>query len=73
MDIITENLKVLEAPPAQKRWENIWKHEFKLAVQDHQNLPPPDYNEIKRQRKRKKVTVKPKRKTKKKRRGERNV
>lgn len=64
MDIITENFEVLEAPPAQKRWKNIWKHELELAVQDGQDLFPPGYNEIKRQRKRKKVTVKPKRKQK---------
>ena len=72
MEIITDNLEVLRAPPAPKRFKNIWKHELELAVEDKQNLLSPDYNEIKRQRKRKKITVKPKRKTKKiKKRGKR--
>jgi hypothetical protein len=64
VEIITSDLEVLQAPPAQKRWKNIWQHEFELAVEDKQNLLSPDYNEIKRQRKRKKITVKSKRKTK---------
>lgn len=71
MDIITENFEVLEAPPAPKRWKSIWKHELELAVQENQDLFPPAYNEIKRQRKRKKVMVKPKRKTKSRRKKKR--
>jgi hypothetical protein len=72
VEIITDNLEVLQAPPSPKRFKNIWKHELELAVEDKQNLLSPDYNEIKRQRKRKKITVKPKRKTKKiKKRGKR--
>jgi hypothetical protein len=64
VDIITSELEGLQ-PPAQKRWKNIWKHEFELAVETGQNLPTPDYNEIKRQRKRKKIVLKSKRKIKK--------
>jgi hypothetical protein len=65
VEIITTDSEFLEAPPAQKRWKNIWKHELEFAIEDKENLLPPDYNEINRQRKRKKVTVKPKRKIKK--------
>lgn len=64
MDIITNDLEVLQAPPAPKRWKNIWQNELKLAVENNQDLFPPDYNEIKRQRKRKSNIVKPKRKIK---------
>ena len=64
VEIIIDNLEVLEAPPSPKRFKNIWKHEFELAVEAKQNLTSPDYNEIKRQRKRKKITVKSKRKPK---------
>jgi hypothetical protein len=71
VEIITTDSEFLEAPPAKKRWTNIWKHELEFAIKDKENLLPPDYNEIKRQRKRKKVTVKPKRKTKKKKKGKR--
>jgi hypothetical protein len=65
VEIITDNLEVLQAPPAPKRFQNIWRNELELAIENKQNLLPPDYNEIKRQRKRKKVTIKPKRKTRK--------
>lgn len=71
MEIITDNLEELRAPPAPKRFTNIWKHELELAIEDKQNLLSPDYNEIKRQRKRKKITVKSKRKTKKRKKGKR--
>lgn len=64
MDIITNDLEELQAPPSPKRFKNIWKHELEIAVESKENLLSPDYNEIKRQRKRKKLTVKPKRKTK---------
>jgi hypothetical protein len=71
VELITDNLEVLQSPPAQKRFQNIWRNELELAIENKQNLLPPDYNEIKRQRKRKKVTVKSKRKTKKKKKGKR--
>jgi hypothetical protein len=71
VEIITNNLEELRAPPAPKRFKNIWDHELELAVETKQNLLSPDYNEIKRQRKRKKITVKPKRKTKKNKKGKR--
>jgi len=74
VEIITNNLEMVEAPPAPKRWKNIWKHELEFAVKnkDEQDLFSPDYTEIKRQRKRKKIVVNPKRKTKKtKKRGKR--
>jgi hypothetical protein len=64
VDIITNDLEELQAPPSPKRFKNIWKHELEIAVESKENLLSPDYNEIKRQRKRKKLTVKPKRKTK---------
>jgi hypothetical protein len=68
VEIITNDLKTLYAPPALKRWKNIWKHELEYAIEDHEDLPSPDYNEVKRQRKRKKVVVKSKRKPKSKKR-----
>jgi hypothetical protein len=71
VDIITNDLEELQAPPSPKRFKNIWKHELEIAVESKENLLSPDYNEIKRQRKRKKLTVKPKRKTKKGKKGKR--
>ena len=64
MEIITNDLEVLQAPPSPKRFKNIWKHELEIAVETKENLLSPDYNEIKRQRKRKKIMVKSKRKPK---------
>jgi hypothetical protein len=52
VETITDELKVLHAPPAHKRWEEIWKHELEVE-------------ESIRPRKRKKVVVKSKRKNKK--------
>lgn len=68
MEIITSELKMLHAPPAPKRWKNIWKYELEHAIEDHEDLYSPDYNEVKRQRKRKKIIVKSKRKCKKRKR-----
>lgn len=66
MEIITSELKMLHAPPAPKRWKNIWKYELEHAIEDHEDLYSPD--EVKRQRKRKKIIVKSKRKCKKRKR-----
>ena len=71
MEIITNDLTVLQAPPAPKRWKNIWKHELESAINENQDLLPPDYNDIKRQRKRKKPVIKSKRKIKKNKKRER--
>lgn len=69
MEIITNELEVLHAPPAPKRWKNIWKYELEHAIADHENLHSPDYNEVNRQRKRKKIVIKSKRKSKKRKKG----
>jgi hypothetical protein len=65
VDIITNDLNGLQAPPAPKRFKDIWNKELELDIQNEQALFSPEYSEIKR-RKRKKSTVKPKRKIKKK-------
>jgi hypothetical protein len=66
VDIIRDELEVLHAPPAPKRWKDIWRHELKIAKEEKQNLSTPDYSEIKRSRRRKTIIVKPKRKIKRK-------
>jgi len=64
VDIITNDLEGLQAPPAPKRFKDIWNKELEFDIMNEKELFTPDYTEIKR-RKRKKTTVKPKRKIKK--------
>ena len=59
-------MKVLHAPPAPKRWRDIWKRELEIATENKQNLHSPDYIEIKRPRRKKITVTKPKRKIKRK-------
>lgn len=56
MDTITDDLKTLHAPPALKRWKEIWKHELEINQEPSDSI---------NQRKKRKSTVRSKRKHKK--------